>query len=220
MRCGVGCSEHLVARSVLSEAPALLSARTMCSELQLASQVHGGGFAPLQQRLTWTYLCCFTYFELPMKEAYLKLQMVFIKYLIILFLLLLPYITSLKFDTCYVLTAEMLASSESCSWMNIHAVCSGSGVNKHQINVPRAPHHCLLHTQVMILSLVNCPTVWKSSLQIQGDRQNSSKAQCATHCIARRATSCLRYLIYIYSKETVMEKWQSGEDFNLYPLLA
>lgn len=49
-------------------------------------------------------------FEFAMKEALLKPQMVFMRDLITVFVLLLPHRTSLKINTCYILTAHVLSS--------------------------------------------------------------------------------------------------------------
>lgn len=165
-------------------------------------------------------------FELPMKEALLKLQVFIYKRFnyILHFISSMAYhfcITSLKFDTCYILTANILALPRELFlneyWYYVFKLRSQQ--------IPKLMSHELLksawlHTRlVMMPSSVNCHIGLKNSLQIHVHRQNSGTAWCATLCIARCATSCLYYL-QIYSTESVMEKWQSGKDFHLYPALT
>ena len=165
-------------------------------------------------------------FELPMKEALLKLQMFFYTGFncILHFTSSIEYhscITSLKFDKCYILTANILALPREL-FLNEYSCCV---FKLRSQQIPKLmPHELLnsawLHIRLMMMpSSVNCHTGLTNSLQIHVHRQNSSMAQCAALCIAGCTTNCLYYL-QIYSTESVMEKWQSGEDFHLYPALA
>lgn len=130
-------------------------------------------------------------------------------------------ITSLKLETCYFLTADVLASPTEL-FQNEYSSCVCK-LGSQQI--PKLMSHAILTSACLHVPLTrmppsaDCHTGLENSLQTHVHRQNSGMAWCATLHTARCATGCL-HCLQSYGTESVMEKWPSGEDFHLYPALA
>lgn len=139
-------------------------------------------------------------FQLPMRDALLQLLMFSYKGLNCI-LHLTPSsehccMTSLKFDTCYILKANVLSLSREL-FLDEYSYCVFK-LGSQQIPKWRSQEllsSACLHVRLMVMPThANRHMGFTNPPQIHVHKQNGSMERCAMLCIARCETSCLYYL--------------------------